>query len=40
MFKSIEIIFSLKHVKGFVPYDWINVGQCHLACISFAEGAF
>ena len=40
MFKRIEIIFSLKNVKGFVSYDWINVRQRHLACVSFAEGAF
>ena len=40
MFKRVEIICSLKHVRGFAPYGWTNVRQRHLACFGFAEGAF
>ena len=39
MFKHVEIICSLKHVRGFAPHGWTNVRQCHLACVGFAEGA-
>ena len=40
MFKFVEIICSLKHVRGFAPYGWINPRQRHLACVRFTEGAF
>ena len=40
MFKRVEIIFSLKHVKGFALYGWTNGRQRCLACVGFVKGAF
>ena len=40
MFKRVEIFCSLKRVRGFAPYGWTNVRQCHFTCGGFAEGAF
>ena len=40
MFKRIEIICLLKHVRDFAPYGWNNGRQGHLACVGFMEGAF
>ena len=40
MLKGVEIFYSLKHVRGFAPYGWTNVRQCHLTCSGFVEGEF
>ena len=40
MFKRVEIICSLTHVRGFGPSGCTDVRQCHLACVGFAGGAF
>ena len=40
MFKRVEIICWLKHVRVFDPYDWTNLRQHHLASVGFAGGAF
>ena len=40
MFKDVEILGSLKRVRGFTPYGWTNVRQRHLTCVGSAEGIF
>ena len=40
MSKRVEVFGLLKRLKGFAPYGWTNVGQRHLTCVDFAEGAF
>ena len=37
MFKCVEIFCSLKHVRGFAPYGWTNVRQCHLTSSGFCR---
>ena len=38
MLKRVEILCSLKRVRGFAPYGWANVRQRHLTCVGFGKG--